>query len=209
MKVMKLRVIPQERAFFDLFRQDIATCKAGVDVLCAMLRDYRDLKRQAERMHEIEHEGDRITSEIFALLNRTFVTPFEREDLIMLGSIIDTVLDQVDEVAIMLVLYGIKQPSPYLLEASTLLSRTVDELVAAIGKLESLKGISPHVAEVHRLETEADDLYYNALADLFTPDAYTPLEVMKWNRIYDLMERAFDKCEDVGNALENVVLKNG
>ena len=174
-----------------------------------MLRDYRDLKRQAERMHEIEHEGDRITSEIFALLNRTFVTPFEREDLITLGSIIDTVLDQVDEVAIMLVLYGIKQPSPYLLEASTLLARTVDELVAAIGKLESLKGVAPHVAEVHRLETEADDLYYNALADLFAHDAYTPLQVMKWNRIYDLMEEAFDKCEDVGNVLENVVLKNG
>ena len=209
MKVMKPRLVPQERAFFDLFRQDIATCKAGVDILCAMLRDYRDLKRQAERMHEIEHEGDRITSEIFALLNRTFVTPFEREDLITLGSIIDTVLDQVDEVAIMLVLYGIEQPTPYLLEASTLLGRTVDELVAAIGKLESLKGISPHVAEVHRLETEADDLYYNALADLFVPDAYTTLQVMKWNRLYDLMERAFDTCEDVGNVLENVVLKNG
>ena len=206
---MKLRLVPQERAFFDLFRQDIATCKAGVDILCDMLRDYRDLKRQAERMHEIEHEGDRITSEIFALLNRTFVTPFEREDLIMLGSIIDTVLDQVDEVAIMLVLYGIKQPTPYLLEASALLGRTVDELVAAIGKLESLKGVAPHVAEVHRLETEADDLYYNALADLFAHDAYTPLQVMKWNRIYDLMEEAFDKCEDVGNVLENVVLKNG
>ena len=209
MKVMKLRLVPQERAFFDLFRQDIATCKAGVDILCDMLRDYRDLKRQAERMHEIEHEGDRITSEIFALLNRTFVTPFEREDLITLGSIIDTVLDQVDEVAIMLVLYGIKQPTPYLLEASALLGRTVDELVAAIGKLESLKGVAPHVAEVHRLETEADDLYYNALADLFAHDAYTPLQVMKWNRIYDLMEEAFDKCEDVGNVLENVVLKNG
>jgi len=209
MKVMKLRLVPQERAFFDLFRQDIATCKAGVDILCDMLRDYRDLKRQAERMHEIEHEGDRITSEIFALLNRTFVTPFEREDLITLGSIIDTVLDQVDEVAIMLVLYGIKQPTPYLLEASALLGRTVDELVAAIGKLESLKGVAPHVAEVHRLETEADDLYYNALADLFAQDAYTPLQVMKWNRIYDLMEEAFDKCEDVGNVLENVVLKNG
>jgi uncharacterized protein len=209
MKVMKLRLVPQERAFFDLFRQDIATCKAGVDILCDMLRDYRDLKRQAERMHEIEHEGDRITGEIFALLNRTFVTPFEREDLITLGSIIDTVLDQVDEVAIMLVLYGIKQPTPYLLEASALLGRTVDELVAAIGKLESLKGVAPHVAEVHRLETEADDLYYNALADLFAQDAYTPLQVMKWNRIYDLMEEAFDKCEDVGNVLENVVLKNG
>ena len=158
---------------------------------------------------EIEHSGDAITAEIFGLINRTFVTPFEREDLIALGSIIDTVLDQIDEVATMLVLYNVPQPSVYLLEASTLLSRAVDELVAAIDLLESLKGLHPHVEEVHRLEQEADQLYYNAVAELFLPDAYTPLDVVKWKSLYDLMERAFDKCEDAANVLENVVIKNG
>lgn len=206
---MPLRLVPQERAFFELFRRDIAACKAAADALSAMLHNYRDLKRQAERIHEIEHEGDRVTGEIFTLLNRTFITPFEREDIIALGHIIDGVLDQIDEVALMLVLYGVEQPTVYLLEASTLLGRAVDELSAAISRLASFKGLGPHVTEVHRLENEADELYHNAIAELFLPDAYRTLDVIKWNRIYDLMERAFDKCEDVGNVLENVVLKNG
>lgn len=206
---MPIRLVPQERAFFDLFRRDIAACKAAAEALNTMLHDYRDLKRHADRIHEIEHDGDRVTSEIFVLLNRTFVTPFEREDIIALGHIIDGVLDQIDEVAIMLILYGVTQPTVYLLEASTLLDRAVDELSAAISRLESFKGLGPHVAEVHRLENEADELYHNAIAELFLPDAYPTLEVIKWNRIYDIMERAFDKCEDVGNVLENVVLKNG
>lgn len=206
---MALRLVPQERAFFDLFRRDIATCREAVALFAAMLRDYRDLKGQAARLHELEHEGDRITSDIFALINRTFVTPFEREDLIALGSIIDTVLDQVDEVATMLVLYNVAQPSVYLLEGSTLLEGIVEALAAAIDRLESLKGLHPHVEEVHRLEHEADDLYHNAVAELFLPDTYTPIDIIKWKSLYDLMERAFDKCEDVANVLENVVLKNG
>lgn len=209
--LVRLPLIPQERAFFDLFRRDIATCKAGVDALATMLHGYgdHDLKGQAAHLHEIEHEGDRLTAEIFALLNRTFVTPFEREDIIALACIIDTVLDQVDEVATMLVLFGIKQPSVYLLEASALLCRALDALSAAIDRLSTLRGLAPHVAEVHRLENEADALYHNAIAELFLPDAYGPLDVVKWMRLFDLMERAFDKCEDVGNVLENLVLKNG
>ncbi len=206
---MPLRFVPQERAFFDLFRRDIAACREGVTLFADMVRDYQNLKSKAARIHEIEHEGDRVTGEIFALINRTFVTPFEHEDIIALGSIIDTVLDGVDEIATMLVLYNVAQPSVYLLEASTLLVRTVDELVAAIALLESLKGLHPHAEAVHHMEQEADGLYYNAIAELFLPDTYPPIEVIKWKSLYDLMERAFDKCEDVGNVLENVVLKNG
>ena len=206
---MRLRLVPQERAFFDHFRADIENCAAGVAALAAMLRDYQDLKDHAARIHDFEHEGDRITSDIFALLNRTFVTPFEREDIIALASIVDTILDQVDEVATMLVLFGIKQPSVYLLEASDLLVQAVGALAAAIDRLEPLSGIAPRVTQVHQIENEADGLYQNAIAELFLPDTYTPLEVIKWMRLFDLMERAFDKCEDAGNVLQNLVLKNG
>jgi len=88
-------------------------------------------------------------------------------------------------------------------------ARPNETLAAAIDRLESLKGLHPHVEEVHRLEHEADDLYHNAIAELFLPDTYTPIDIIKWKSLYDLMERAFDKCEDVANVLENVVLKNG
>jgi predicted phosphate transport protein (TIGR00153 family) len=205
---MKFRPLPEERGFYNLFRQDIAACQSGVAALNAVLRDYQDPKEAARRIHAIEREGDRVTGELFKLLNRTFITPFEREDIIALSSIIDDVLDAVDEVATMLSLYGIKQPTVYLLEASALLTQAVDALAAAIDKLDSLKGIAPLVAEVHRLEEEADGLYHNAIAELFLPDGYSPLDVLKWTRLYDLMERAFDTCEDVGNVLQNVILKN-
>jgi predicted phosphate transport protein (TIGR00153 family) len=205
---VRLRLIPEERAFYGLFRGDIAACKAGVDALAAMLHDYKQPKEKARHIHELENEGDRITREIFALLNRSFITPFEREDIITLGSIIDDVLDAVDEVATMLVLYGITQPTVYLLEASALLVRAVDSLVAAVNLLESMQGITPLANEVHRLEEEGDGLYHNAIAELFLPETYAPIDVLKWNRLYDLMEQAIDRCEDVANVLQNVVLKN-
>lgn len=205
---MKLRLVPEERAFYVLFQRDIGACKRGVAALCAMLHDFREIKEKALQIHDIEHEGDHITSEIFALLQRTFITPFEREDIIALGSIIDDVLDQVDEVATMLVLYRVEQPSVYLREASELLERTIDALVSAMSRLEPLSGLEPFVEQVHQLETEADGLYQNAIAELFLPNTYPPVEVLKWTRLYDVIERAFDKCEDVANVLENLVLKN-
>ena len=206
---MRLRLVPEERRFYDLFRQDIMACRTGVDALAALLRDFRAAKEQAEHIHSIEHEGDRVTAELFALLNRTFITPFEREDVIALASIIDDVLDAVDEVATMLVLYGIRQPTVYLLEASTLLQQAVQALAGAIDELQSFKGIAACADEVHRIENEADGLYYNAIAELFLPGTYEPLEVIKWQRLYDLLEGAIDRCEDVSNVLQNVVLKNG
>ncbi|MGH2409489.1 MAG: DUF47 domain-containing protein [Chloroflexota bacterium] len=205
---MKLRLIPEERAFFGLFRADMAACQAGVDALAAMLHEYQQPKEKARRIHELENDGDRITGEIFALLNRSFITPFEREDIITLASIIDDVLDAVDEVATMLVLYGISQPTVYLLEASTLLVAAVKALVSAVDRLETLDGITPFTDEVHQLEEEGDGLYHNAIAELFLPATYPPIEILKWNRLYDLMEQAIDRCEDVANVVRNVVLKN-
>lgn len=205
---MKLRLMPEERAFYGLFRSDIAACKAGVDALAAMLHDFSQPKEKAHHIHELENEGDRITEDIFALLNRSFITPFEREDIIALAGTIDDVLDAVDEVATMLVLYRVAQPTVYLLEAGTLLTRAVTALGQAVDRLESMQGIAPFAAEVHQLEEEADGLYHNAIAELFLPDTYPPLEVLKWNRVYDLMEQAIDRCEDCSNVLQNVVLKN-
>jgi predicted phosphate transport protein (TIGR00153 family) len=206
---MPLRLIPQERRFFELLRRDIAACQQGVLALNAMLGEYRDLKAKAARIHEIEHEGDRITAELFMLLNRTFVTPLEREDLIALSGIIDNVLDKIDEVAAMLVLYGVAHPTPYLRQAGEVLAQAVEALVKAIDCLERLRDMQPFLSEVHQVENEADGLYHNAIAELFLPDTYPPLEVIKWKSIYDCMEEAFDTCEDVANVLANVALKNG
>jgi len=196
-----------ERGLLELFRLDIAASKAGVAALDALLRDFKHAKARSTAIHEIEREGDGHTAAIFALLRRAAPLPLDRADVIALGSIIDDVLDGIDEVAIMLVLYGVSQPSVYLLEANSLLCSAVDALSEAINRLDTLEGIVPFVERVHELETEADGLYHNAIAELFLPNAYSAVDVVRWKSIYDLMEQTLDKCEDASNVLENLVLK--
>lgn len=197
---------PPERGFLELFRLDIGACRTGVIALDALLRDFKHARTRSTAIHEIEREGDAHTAAIFALLRCSVPLPFDRADVIALGSIIDDVLDGVDEVAIMLVLYGVTQPSVYLLEANSLLGSAVDALSGAIDRLDTLEGIVPFVQRVHDLETEADGLYHNAIAELFLPNAYSAVDVVRWKSIYDLMEQTLDKCEDVSNVLENLVL---
>jgi predicted phosphate transport protein (TIGR00153 family) len=205
---MRLNFLPQERIFYELFKQDIANISAGTVALVDMVRNYQGVKAKAAHIADLEHDGDKITHEIFRRLNISFVTPIEREDIVALASILDSVLDLVEEIAAMLVLYNVRVPSVYLLEASTLLVDAVDQLRYAIDGLEDLKGLDKFWIEVHRIENEGDVLYRNAISELFSKDVYEPLEVIKWNRLYDLMEKAFDKCEDVANVIENLVIKN-
>jgi predicted phosphate transport protein (TIGR00153 family) len=200
--------MPQERIFYKLFKDDAANVVAAALALTEMLRCFDGVKAKAANITTLEHEGDRITHEIFHRLNVTFVTPIEREDITALASMLDSVIDLIEEIAAMLVLYGVKVPSVYLLEASTLLVTATDQIALAIDGLEGLKGLKPYIIEVNRIENEGDGLYRNAISELFTPGAYEPLEVIKWNRLYDLMEKAFDKCEDVANVIDNLVIKN-
>jgi predicted phosphate transport protein (TIGR00153 family) len=181
---------------------------AGAEALAEMLRNFDKVKAKAANIATLEHEGDRITHEIFRRLNATFVTPIEREDIVALASMLDSVIDLIEEIAAMLVLYGVKVPSVYLLEASSLLVSATVQIEKAICGLESLKGLKPYIIEVNRLENEGDGLYRNAISELFSKGLYEPLEVIKWNRLYDLVEAAFDKCEDVANVIENLVIKN-
>lgn len=204
---MRLSLVPEERIFYTYFCDDAANAATAAAALRDMVRSFSDVRGDAARIKALETEGDAITRRIFAKLNRTFITPIEREDIIALASIMDDVVDQIEEIAAMLLLYGVRQPTVYLLEGSELLVLATGQLRDAIGHLEKHQGLEPHWEEVHRIENEADVLYRNAIAELFLPGA-EPLEVIKWNRIYDLLEMAFDKCEDVANVIENVVLKN-
>ena len=206
--VVRLKPFRADRVFYDLFKQDIANIAVGVDALSEMLRNYQNIRARADAIADLEHDGDRITHEIIRRLNVTSTPPIAREDIIALASILDSVLDLAEEIAAMLVLYNVRVPSVYLLEASTLLVAAVDQLRQAIDGLEGLKGLDKHWIEVHRIENEGDALYRNAISELFSKGVYEPIEVIKWNRIYDLMESAFDKCEDVANVIENLVIKN-
>jgi uncharacterized protein Yka (UPF0111/DUF47 family) len=190
----------------DLLRRDVATCQSGVAALAAFLRDVHECKARSAAIHTIEHQGDGITAAIFACLRRGETRPFERGDLIALAGGIDDVLDGIDEVATLLVLYRVTQPLVYLREAVRLLGDAMGALALALDAIAVPEGIAAHVAAVHRLEAEADGLYHNAIAALFLPNTYPAIEVIKWHAILDVMERTIDRCEDLSNVLEAVWL---
>ncbi len=205
---MRLSLLPKERDFYVMLQRHAANIVVGAKALCDMLRNYEGVRGKAAAIAEIEHEGDRIAHEIFHRLNVTFVTPIDREDIAALTSMMDSVIDLIEEIAAMLVLYNVPVPSVYLLEASTLLVTAVEQIEHAVGGLEELRGLNYYVIEVNRIENEGDGLYRNAISELFTKGVYDPLDVIKWNHLYALMEKAFDKCEDVANVIENLVIKN-
>jgi uncharacterized protein Yka (UPF0111/DUF47 family) len=180
----------------------MATCQSAVTALAAFLRDYRDLEARAAAIHAIEHQGNTLTGALVASLRRGEGSPLAARDVCALARGIDDVLDGIDAVATMLVLYHVAQPSVYLREAVRLLDHAVEALAPAIDAVGMPTVLESHTAAVHRLEVEADGLYHNAIAELFLPNAYPAIEVIKWRAILDVMERTIDRCEDLSIVLE-------
>jgi predicted phosphate transport protein (TIGR00153 family) len=171
------------------------------------LTDGADLVSYQREIKNLEHQGDGITQEIVLTLNRTFVTPFDHEDIYALASGLDDILDYIEEVADTANLYRITIIPQPARELASLLARAVAELDQAIGKLESGRGIEEHSAEVHRLEDTGDSTSRRAIAELFH-NQHSPLEVIKLKDLYGLLEDALDRCETVANVLEGIATKN-
>ena len=201
------RLLPKEEKFFDLFEQQAAHIVTASRVLEEMTLEYADAKARAERVKDIEHAGDTVTHEIVRRLNTTFVTPIDREDIYALASRLDDVLDLIDAVADRLLLYKIDTPTDGCRAMAKIIVKTAEETDRAV---RCLRTLSPyyhkHAVEVNRLENEADRLLRDQLAALFeaTSDA---IEVIKWKELYETMESVTDRCEDVVNVIEGIVLK--
>ena len=183
-------LVPQNRKFFDLFEEDAKNLVAGATMLREMLDSYDQAPRLVKKLESLEHEGDRITHELMAELNRTFVTPLDREDIHSLASSMDTVMDQIEGAADTMVLYGVEAPTS---EAKLLADIIVDstkEILQAISLLRSrrnLKDILTHCVEINRLENEADEVRRNVLAALFREEKDV-ISLIKWKEIYELLE---------------------
>lgn len=202
-----LSLIPRERRFYDLFEQQAAVMVSSAVLLEQALTDMASLARRQQEIKDLEHQGDEITHEVVVTLNRTFVTPFDHEDIYALASGLDDILDYVEEVADIANLYGITTIPEPARELAKLLTKAVAELEKAIGKLESGKGIEEHGAEVHRLEDRGDSVSRRAIAELFSGQ-HPLLEVIKLKDLYALLEDALDRCEDMANLLEGIATKN-
>jgi uncharacterized protein len=204
---MRFRLVPSDDRFFGLF--DSVAANAAE---CA--RSLRDLvsddggRTSIEPIRRLEHQGDELTKEILQRLNSTFVTPFDREDIHALAEKLDDVVDDMQAVAARLQLIVRGRPAiPELKEQADLLVQMADATVALIERLESMKGVQPHLDTIDKLESEGDTVYREALARLFDGD-YDALDVVRWKDIVEAMEAALNTLEDVSNVVESIVLKH-
>ena len=203
-------IVPKETNFFEKFEQAAETVRWGSAAFVDFLANFENRVDLARRIKEAEHRGDNQTHEILALLNETFVTPIDRDDIHELACRLDDVLDLIDVAAGRMVLYKIKSPTEDARKLADCLSRSTETLVSAIKLLRNMKNhkaIAAKCIEINEQENEADSIMHHALAGLFD-GSFDPVEIIKWKDIYQDIESATDRCEDVANVIEGIVLKN-
>jgi predicted phosphate transport protein (TIGR00153 family) len=199
---------PKEREFFDLFEEAARNAVRAAELLERLLENWPD--GGAETLAEIvdcEHVGDRITHDIIQRLNHSFVTPFDREDIIALASGLDDVVDYIEEVANFLELYRIEAPMQQAQEMAGVLRQSTRAILGAVPRLRALQDISEFTVEVNRLEDEGDRLLRGAVASLFD-HGIDPMMVIRWKDIFERLEDAIDSTETAVNILEGVIIKN-
>ena len=200
-------LLPKEEAFFDLFKQAAHNVIEGSRLLKELMEDYANVQQKIERIKEVEHIGDGITHDIALRLNQTFLPPLDREDIHDLASALDDILDAVEAVADRFAIYKIAQPTEsairlgdILYRASVAVGRGVDHIAM------SHEEVKEYGVQVNSLENEADRVSRDAISELFEKEA-NPIAVIKWKEIYETFEEGTDRCEDVANVIERIVLK--
>lgn len=205
---MSLRLIPRERVFYDLFRDQVATVREAAVLLEVDLREFRDPAAASGRLRELEHAGDDLNHTIMARLEITFVTPFDRHEVHALAGGLDDVLDLVEEVGDKLVLYRLPAPPAGAADQAAILVRACEVLAEAIDHLERPVELRPYPSELHRLEKEGDALYRSLVQRLF--DGATDVRpVLIGKEIYGGLEDALDRADRVGQVLERIGSASG
>lgn len=207
---MAFRLIPKEESFFDLFEQLADILRRSAALLVEATTHAEALPESAKRLERLEHDGDQVTHELMKRLNRTFITPIDREDIHELATALDDILDLIEATTERFILYKMTSVGPAATKLAEVIQQQVNEIHRVLPKLRHMRHehIMEHCVEINRLENVGDRLLRDSTAALFegAPD---PLVVMKWRDIYTLLESATDKCEDVANVIEGIVLKNG
>ena len=198
---------PNEREYFDLFEQAGANIVRAAGLLEEMLDSYPDHRELTSVIHDCEHEGDRITHDVIQRLNQTFVTPFDREDIYELVSVLDDVVDITDEVADYLGVYKIEAPMEQSQQLGGILAQAARHVAEALTHLRGFRDITRYTVEVHRLENEADRIVRDAVGALFV-DGIDPMVVIRWKDIYERLENAIDATERAAYIIEGIVIKN-
>ncbi len=206
---MVLRLMPREERFFKLLEDAAANIVVGAKKIHQLLDDWKDVARAADEIKEVEEKGDQITHDIVHLLNATFITPIDREDILAMASRLDDVIDRIEAAVARLILFRISSPTQKSRDLTEALCLACEQVSQALVFFQQKKfgEVARACVEINRLENVGDEHLRQALEELFD-GSHEALEVMKWKEIYETLEEAIDRCEDVSNVLEAAALKN-
>ncbi len=207
----RFSLTPKDVAFYDLFEQDTANLVAAAEMLLDLFENYVDVEKKVESLKDLEHRGDGITHEIIQRVHRTFVTPIDREDITLLAHSLDDVMDFIEAAGRTAWLYRVVEPTERARELSRIVVKATLQMNEAMPRLrrhDQYPWILKQCVKINSLENQADDVHHAALAELFEVCRMDACDVIKWREIYEHLESATDRCEDVANVLEGIVLKH-
>lgn len=202
-----MRLIPRDEKFFDLFDEQSKLITKAATLLNELFKDPARLDEWVAAIKQVEHEGDNVMREIITRLNRSFVTPLDREDILHLGSRLDTIIDLIDGTARRAAQFRISGTREEAVKLTELLLEMSEHIAKAVSGMKSPKSLETHSRRVKELEEEGDSVYHAAMGRLFS-GAPDPLEVIKWKELFDTLEHSLDRCDDVSNVLKAVSLKH-
>ncbi|MDH4204752.1 MAG: DUF47 family protein [Desulfobacteraceae bacterium] len=204
------KLLPKERRFFELFEQQAAVIKKGLDLFELLIQEYSRRKELTQQIKDVENDADAVAHQIIQLLNNTFVTPFDREDIQTLVNRMDDVMDLVEKANARMDIYDLPTPPEDIDKMIAILQKAFDRISSAVGMLKDLKhrdAIFQICVEVNSLENQGDAVLRTSLERLFK-GASDPFYVIKAKEIYESLEDAIDRCEDLSNVIETIIIKN-
>ena len=203
-----LNFLPKEEQYFDLFLQmTLYICDAARELKGMLADKNHNYQEYSQRIKGLEHACDELTHTISTKLNKSFITPFDREDIYLMSSALDDIVDLIDDAARAIIDFDVHEIKPYAREFAGVIEKMGEQLREIVSILRKPKNVTQRLVEIHRLENEGDDIYHAAIRELFHEE-HDPLTVLKWKEIYEKLEAAVDRCENVANIIESVIIKH-
>jgi uncharacterized protein len=202
-----VRFIPKEEKFFEMFKESAQNLLKGAEALKDLVEDYADVERKVREIKDIEHQGDVIFHRIVDRVNKTFVTPLDREDIYELVNELDNALDAIEGVSSRFFYFKIDKPTPESIQMINIVYKAAVEIKKAIDNLKTFNDLLPFCVEINRLENEADIISREMIGKLLDEETDWR-KALKWKEIYGRLETAADHCEDIANVIESIVVKN-
>jgi len=204
-------LLPKEDKFFDMLTEQASNVIDGAYEFQNLINDYNDISNSkriilVKKIKDIESKGDDLTHKIISDLDKTFITPIDKEDIHRLVNLLDDVIDLIYTASMRLIIFKIDKIDSYIMDLTVVVEEVVKKIKLGIGEISKLKNMNEFYVDIHTLENKGDDIYHNALAKMF--DKKDVIEIIKYREIYGFLEDIIDKCEDIANVMESIVVKH-